>query len=332
MASSKASHYQPTGLRGASHWPNETCQYIPFIPKVAATATRPATMPFVRNIALSLLLISAYSDVQAQQNIGALDTVHETAFLLHLQHAGLLDDIITWTTHLESIGLELTDTMLWLAGQAHMEQGNRLQATSFLLRIAPESSLYGRAALLARQAVLQAEAIEPVGIHYAPTTPEADAEIVAFQDMGLALLHLDADRYFNLRKDFEPGSRFGTLATQLDERAHNLTAFKPKKMGVAALLSVPVPGLGKVYCGRPLEFLTTFLVVALMGAQATEGFLHRQWRSPHFYAFGAIGLAYYAGGIWGSAMTAHRVNQTFYNEHRYETLYHLDVHLDGHLR
>jgi hypothetical protein len=289
-------------------------------------------MPFARNIALALLLISVYSDVLAQKNIGALDSVSETAFLIHLRDAGLADDIITWTAHLESIGLRLTDTMLWLAGQAHLDQGNRLQAASYLLRIAPESPLNTRAALLARQVVLQAEAIEPADLHYAPAPPGADAEIAAYQDMGLALVQLDVERYYHLRGGFEPGSRFGTLATQLDERARHLAAYKPKKLGVAALLSVPVPGLGKAYCGRPMEFLTTFLAVAIMGAQATEGFLHRQWRSPHFYAFGSIGLVYYVGGIWGSAMTAHRVNQTFYNENRYETLYHLDAHLGVHLR
>lgn len=90
---------------------------------------------------------------------------------------------------------------------------------------------------------------------------------------------------------------------------------RKKNKYVAGILSSLLPGSGKLYTGKKHEALVAFVPVALNGAQSAEGFYHQQFRSPHFYLFGAIGLVFYSSNIYGSAKSA-----TIINAERYEKI------------
>jgi len=99
---------------------------------------------------------------------------------------------------------------------------------------------------------------------------------------------------------------------------------KRKKPFIAGILSAFIPGSGKVYAGKPHEALTAFLPVAFNGAQAAEGYYHRQLKSPHLYVFGAIGSVFYFSNIYGSAKSASRSNKEKLEKVRLKFFYELD--------
>ena len=92
---------------------------------------------------------------------------------------------------------------------------------------------------------------------------------------------------------------------------HSLLGHHKKSGFVAGLLSAVLPGSGKIYAGKPHEAINGFLPVALNLLQAGEGYYHKQFESPHFYFFSAVGSVFYASNIVGSVRAAKRKNQEF---------------------
>ena len=79
----------------------------------------------------------------------------------------------------------------------------------------------------------------------------------------------------------------------------------PRKRPIlAAALSSGVPGAGRIYVGRPADFLTTLPMVILTGWLAYDGFRQNDVRSVKGWAFGTIGGIFYLSNIYGSAIAA----------------------------
>jgi tetratricopeptide (TPR) repeat protein len=84
----------------------------------------------------------------------------------------------------------------------------------------------------------------------------------------------------------------------------------PYKSGFkAAALSAIVPGLGKAYAKRPLDFTTTFVIVGLAGYWAYAGFHDGGTESLRGWSYSGIGGAFYLGGIYGSVVAVKRHNR-----------------------
>jgi hypothetical protein len=92
-----------------------------------------------------------------------------------------------------------------------------------------------------------------------------------------------------------------------------------KSPALAGLLSAVIPGLGKIYAGKPHESLHTFMPVAFNAVQAGEGFYHLQWKSPHFYFFGAATALFYTSNVVGSVRASKRKNSEFEDKIRLNT-------------
>jgi hypothetical protein len=69
---------------------------------------------------------------------------------------------------------------------------------------------------------------------------------------------------------------------------------------LAGLLSACVPGLGKVYAGRPVDGGATLLVMAFLGWQAWDGYAHDGPASVKGAIFAASTAGLYAGNVYGS--------------------------------
>jgi tetratricopeptide (TPR) repeat protein len=84
---------------------------------------------------------------------------------------------------------------------------------------------------------------------------------------------------------------------------------RPHKSPIlAALLSTLLPGAGKIYTGRRYDGLYSLSVIGLSGWMAYDGFRDDGARSLKGWAFGAAGLLFYLGNIYGSAISARDFN------------------------
>lgn len=81
-----------------------------------------------------------------------------------------------------------------------------------------------------------------------------------------------------------------------------LDRYQRKTPFVGGLLSALVPGLGKVYAGKPRQFLSTLVPIAIMGLQAWEGYNYSGFKSARFWVFGSVATLFYIGNIYGSAI------------------------------
>lgn len=78
-----------------------------------------------------------------------------------------------------------------------------------------------------------------------------------------------------------------------------------KKPWKAAGLSMVIPGLGKVYAGRPNEMIGPLVKSIIVGLVTYEGYRKNEFRSPQFYFFGSLFLFTYTSSVYGSYKAIH---------------------------
>ena len=78
---------------------------------------------------------------------------------------------------------------------------------------------------------------------------------------------------------------------------------------MAGVLSAVFPGMGKVYCKRYKEALSSFIVIGINGWQAYDGFHEKGRNSTKGWIFATVGGIFYLGNIYGSTVAAHIYNQ-----------------------
>lgn len=95
-------------------------------------------------------------------------------------------------------------------------------------------------------------------------------------------------------------------------QVHNiLTEYQHEKWknpALAASLSAIVPGLGRWYAGDWKNAIVSALFVGVNGYQSYRGFRNSGVSSAGGWIFGAIGLGFYVGNIYGATWTAKRKN------------------------
>ena len=101
---------------------------------------------------------------------------------------------------------------------------------------------------------------------------------------------------------------------------------KYKKPGVAALMSVVIPGSGKAYTGNWKDAAISFIFVSVNAWQAYRGFNKYGTESVYGWVFAGLTIGFYIGGIYGSAKSAKKYNKKIDDE-----FYHKATHivLDG---
>jgi TM2 domain-containing membrane protein YozV len=73
---------------------------------------------------------------------------------------------------------------------------------------------------------------------------------------------------------------------------------------LAGLLSVVIPGLGKVYAGHPTDGLLSLISIATFTYASYDGFSSGGSSSTRGWVFGALASGLYLGNIYGSALSA----------------------------
>ena len=137
-----------------------------------------------------------------------------------------------------------------------------------------------------------------------------------YNHLNITLLDRDFQLFDSLKPQYQQG-----LNTSLDQFYQDLGGYKSalldiqkKKPWKGAALSALVPGLGKVYAGRPKSGLSNFIQLSILGVQTYEGYRKKGFGDPHFYIFGALFTVFYAGNIWGSAESVKKANHEQYQK------------------
>ncbi len=108
-----------------------------------------------------------------------------------------------------------------------------------------------------------------------------------------------------LRGPTGPDSFTDELTAFLSEYKH----LSRKSPVLAAGYSAVVPGLGKLYCRRPFDALSSFTSIAILGWQAYDGFHDDGKGSVKGWIFSVVGGIFYLGNIYGSVVAADLYNE-----------------------
>lgn len=91
-------------------------------------------------------------------------------------------------------------------------------------------------------------------------------------------------------------------------------AFKPKKPGLAAVMSI-VPGMGRLYTGNLVDAALSVLTIGTFAWQSYTGFDKNGISSFYGWFTGGLGAGFYLGNIYGSYRAAQ-----LYNKQHYDTI------------
>ena len=165
------------------------------------------------------------------------------------------------------------------------------------------------------------------------TTDTLTNELLQFQLSGVALLQRNFASFDSYSKNFTyRNTNLLNEEKNLLDYSNKIKSFKNKSPFVAGALSALIPGLGKVYAGKPKQGITSFLPIAILGLQTYEAYNKAGAKSARFIIFGSLFSVFYIGNIWGSALSVHIVNQEINNEINRQILFNLDIPLQRILR
>jgi hypothetical protein len=166
-----------------------------------------------------------------------------------------------------------------------------------------------------------------------PATTSLREHDAAYLSAGSRLVDTDWSGARERLAAIEAGSadpRMVLSATRLDSIALAAIAHPRKSILTARLLSLVVPGLGRLYTGRPLDAFSSFVSVAGMGWMAYRAFERDGEESLAGWAYSAVSLGFYAGEIYGAGRSASVRNDRIDDGYRSQGLrVFLSYHPDG---
>ena len=109
------------------------------------------------------------------------------------------------------------------------------------------------------------------------------------------------------------------------ENCRQIQMFRPKSPWVAGIMSVVIPGSGKIYAGKTGQGIITFIQNLALGLQAYEAYRRDGWKSPRFLVYGGLFTFFYVGNIWGSALTVHVRRQEFNDKVNEQILFNMQI-------
>jgi TM2 domain-containing membrane protein YozV len=137
-----------------------------------------------------------------------------------------------------------------------------------------------------------------------------------FANPIIALLRKDEQAFKSFMLICDSSSNKSLYHT-LENTSDEIFNQKRKSTLLAGIFSAILPGSGKIYLGKTGQGLASFAGIALLVAQAGEGYFKKGLQSPHLYIFGGIGVLFYIGNIYGtiysSAVSQHKKDAYYYS-------------------
>jgi len=97
-------------------------------------------------------------------------------------------------------------------------------------------------------------------------------------------------------------------ASSLNARAREGMNLPRKSPVMAGLFSIVIPGAGKIYCGEYGDGIYSLIITGITGWVAWNGFRENGIRSISGWVFGSMSGVFYAGNVYGSAISARVYN------------------------
>ena len=206
----------------------------------------------------------------------------------------------------------------FLTGKAHFELGNFKQAGHFFLQSEEitdtglsQKTFLGAYSLAKVKAFNKADRLLS---EYQAEKP-FHSQYRHYFRTGAALLGRNYTLYDSLFPVYEEGHPpLDKFHEDLKTYKASLSKVKDKAPWKGAVLSGLVPGLGKVYAGRPKSGLSAFIQLGFLGVQTYEGYSQKGFQDPHFYIFGSLFTIFYVGNIWGSAQSVKKEKHEQYRK------------------
>jgi len=266
---------------------------------------------------LGLILLFLTLQMQAQEKLLCDDI---KSFGKHLFKSESFHDIVTLsqTCPFAKQNKSTFDTLQFLLGRAQLKLNKADSAYHAFRKIDRDADLYRKGIRLTFNRYLDnSDYATPLSyLENGDLAIQKNPDITYFS-CGLYLLNKDRMGFDSLMSEgymIEKDKRI--LLKQYREQ---YASIKMKSPWMAGLLSAAVPGLGKIYAGKPNQGLSSFFTVGLFALQAWEAYYRQGINTPGLYISGAFALGYYISNIWGSALSVKIKNQ--------EELYEVDQRL-----
>ncbi|MFW6224079.1 MAG: hypothetical protein ACOC4R_00315 [Bacteroidota bacterium] len=260
-------------------------------------------------------------------------------YSLTSQQADLCDELLPFTAHLFNTGnypelirldtycdfddqpLQERDTLNYLLASSWLQLEKTQSAMNLYAGINDETLRY-RGIRYGFNSMLRLghhkNAVQWLSDNRIQTSVDPD---LAFFAGGLFLLEQNYAGYDSLMMTNPPMA--AENAVILEDFSSRYDEVNMRSPWMAGLLSAVVPGLGKVYAGKPNQGLSSFITFGLSALQSYEAYYRLGSDSPVFYITGLIALGYYIGNIWGSALSV-KIRKS-------EELYEINQDLRGRL-
>ncbi len=150
-----------------------------------------------------------------------------------------------------------------------------------------------------------------------------ESEIFDSTQMRRTILYANMleQKWSNARKSFEavPSTEKIPRRADVEHLIKRGERNKKKSPWVATALSVPVPGLGKVYAGEWKDGIISLLFVGVNTWQAYRRFDQEGTDTFWGWIHGGFALGFYMGNLYGSHKAARRHNQQKFNRLQHDT-------------
>jgi TM2 domain-containing membrane protein YozV len=230
-----------------------------------------------------------------------------------------------------SLQQQQKDSLYYQLGWVLYTEKKLEESSINLLNVSKQSPFYLKSRYFAAYNLAYLAKTDSATVIYNTTNNNNDSiltQLNKFELAGIALLRRDYQAFSTLKKSFTYNSY--ALASEektLDDCYGKLTTFPHKSPVIAGLLSAVIPGLGKIYAGKIRQGIGAFLPVAALGLLTYESYNKGGVKSARFIGFGSIFAIFYAGNIWGSAVSV-KVNQyEFYHSYDNKILFNMHIPL-----
>ncbi len=293
----------------------------------------------MRKVCLTLFLITGILfRLRAQSD--SMPLRREVDFLLFLTEQKQIEDAEHYSSRLLNDTVQYNgnfhDTIRYICAGAFNKLKNPLKAISYYDQISDSSVFYYPSAYTS--ALLEAENKNYRKAHdkFAAILYDEQnyfTDLRTFELAGTSLLLHDHASFDSLQLIFFPQDSLLKSEFEYFRQYHFLLQHYPKKSAfLAGALSAVIPGLGKVYTGKPGQALASFLRTVPLAAITLENYKVNGFKNPQLYIFGSLFALFYVGNIWGSTLSAKIVYQEKIDEIHHNIVVGLRIPVDKFFR
>ncbi|MBK7886460.1 MAG: hypothetical protein IPJ86_03900 [Bacteroidetes bacterium] len=282
-----------------------------------------------------LLLLGGLSSAQAQQD--SIGLRKEIDFLLYLTEQKQLDDVEYFSARLFRDSLnysqDFRDTISFICAGAFNKFKKPLKAIGYYDKVSDNSvfyypSAYTSALLEAENKNFKAARKKLEEVLYDDNNFFTDLK--HFELSGTYLLLHDHSSFDSIQAVYHPQDSLLQAEFEYYKQYNVLLQTTKKKSAfLAGALSAVIPGLGKVYTGKPGQGLAAFLKTVPLAAITIENYRVNGFNNPQLYIFGSLFALFYVGNIWGSTLSANIVYQEKIDEIHHNIVVGLRIPVDN---